>query len=836
MSTPERKRYQSGAEKRRKQFEKTQKLNQEIKKTHSLFQLGFTSKSIENKSVSSPSTSSSYEISINPSPAQNTTLKFNDQEEVQLLIEKTNTLGPEYLNDVGLWKNITHEVRDYWCNKNPVDCQHFDDDFAASSRQYQDHKRYFVKSMIFRKHLSGEQVKREWLMYSPSTGNVYCFPCILFDETHNGGTKLSEGFSDWKNATQRLKMHEDSTTHRTCVETLINRRRMQGQIDNSIRIQFSQEQEYWINILGRIVSVIKFLSSRGLAFRGDNELLGSQHNGNYLGILELIAQFDPFLKSHLEKRGNQGRGKISYLSSTICDEVIAIMGNEVLNRIVHEIQEAKYFSISVDSTPDVSHIDQLTIVMRYVRVSDGEVVERFLTFIAISSHTGAALATTVLNFLNQCGINIKNCRGQSYDNAANMAGCYNGLQAHIMKVNPRAHYIPCAAHSLNLVGVCAAESCIGATSFFGLVNTLYTFFSLSTYRWGVMLKYLKDEVDDCQGSTLVVKRANTTRWCARADATKALSRGYSSFQKTLQDITDDVNQKPETIHEARCLLNKMSKKENVIMASFWAVILDRINIASKSLQMETIELKTAINLLKSLLDFVKSQRESFGEYEKKANGISNTDYADQERRVRKRKIQLNDGSAKYVVLERREKFRCETYLPIIDKLCVELSYRVKAYDQVQAIFGFLVDFPSLSDVEIKEACKIFVEKYPEDIEVDFPEEMVHFKYFALNVDHFDKPVPASQSFKLIFENMVQSSFPNVMTALKMYRCLMITNATGERSFSKLKFLKNCHRSSMSQERLNSLAIMATEYDVLENLDFEEVLKQFTTKKLRKTNI
>ena len=95
--------------------------------------------------------------------------------------------------------------------------------------------------------------------------------------------------------------------------------------------------------------------------------------------------------------------------------------------------------------------------------------------------------------------------------------------------------------------------------------------------------------------------------------------------------------------------------------------------------------------------------------------------------------------------------------------------------------------------------------------------MVHFKYFAAQLEDRGDTIPASQSYELISENMVQSTvtFPNVLTALRIYRCLMITNATGERTFSKLKILKNCHRASMMQERLNSLAIMATEYDVFE---------------------
>ena len=37
---------------------------------------------------------------------------------------------------------------------------------------------------------------------------------------------------------------------------------------------------------------------------------------------------------------------------------------------------------------------------------------------------------------------------------------------------------------------------------------------------------------------------------------------------------------------------------------------------------------------------------------------------------------------------------------------------------------------------------------------------------------------------------------------------------------------------MMQERLNSLAIMATEYDVLENLDFQNILEDLISKKLK----
>lgn len=75
-----------------------------------------------------------------------------------------------------------------------------------------------------------------------------------------------------------------------------------------------------------------------------------------MGVLEVISEFDPFLKAHIEKYGNAGRGTPSYLSSTTCLEFIELMGERVLTEIISQIKMAKYFSISVDYTHRPAHI------------------------------------------------------------------------------------------------------------------------------------------------------------------------------------------------------------------------------------------------------------------------------------------------------------------------------------------------------------------------------------------------------------------------------------------------------------------------------------------------
>ena len=90
-------------------------------------------------------------------------------------------------------------------------------------------------------------------------------------------------------------------------------------IDIELEKQSEKEMDYWIRVLKRIIAVTRFLAERGLAFRGETEIIGCPRNGNYLGCIEILSKFDPFLTEHLHRHGNPGRGNVSYLSSKICD-------------------------------------------------------------------------------------------------------------------------------------------------------------------------------------------------------------------------------------------------------------------------------------------------------------------------------------------------------------------------------------------------------------------------------------------------------------------------------------------------------------------------------------
>ena len=80
------------------------------------------------------------------------------------------------------------------------------------------------------------------------------------------------------------------------------------------------------------------------------------------------------------------------------------------------------------------------------------------------------------------------------------------------------------------------------------------------------------------------------------------------------------------------------------------------------------------------------------------------------------------------------------------------------------------------------------------------------------------------------------TFPNISVALRILLTLPVTVASGERSFSKLKIIKNYLRSVMKQDRLSGLTILSIECDLFEETNFDEIIDEFARIKARKIKL
>ena len=140
-----------------------------------------------------------------------------------------------------------------------------------------------------------------------------------------------------------------------------------------------------------------------------------------------------------------------------------------------------------------------------------------------------------------------------------------------------------------------------------------------------------------------------------------------------------------------------------------------------------------------------------------------------------------------------------------------------------------------SPEDIQNAARKLVEIYNEDLDQCLGSELIQFADFAqMFKDEEGDDIGREQfMYRLIKNKRIKGSFSNVEIALCMYLVMMVTNCSAERSFSEMKIIKNRLRTSMTHERLNNLAVMSVEHDILREVDSDELIEDFASCKARK---
>lgn len=545
----------------------------------------------------------------------------------------------------------------------------------------------------------------------------------------------------------------------------------------------------------------------------------------------MLQEFDPVIQEHVRRIINDEM-HVHYLGHKIQNEIILLLADEIRKEIVKSIKEAKYYSIILDCTPDLSHQEQMTIIVRYVKFSSNSVTieESFLGFLNVNDTTGKGLFETTLEELKSLGLVVDDMRGQGYDNGANMKGKHQGVQKRFLDVNPRAFYTPCGCHSLNLTLCDMAHVCTKGKSFFGVIQRIYTIFANSINRWEILKINVK-------GWSL--KSLSQTRWESRVESVKAIKLQLVDVREALLEV-GETDKDDAIASEANSLAEKeFGEFEFVVSIVIWYQLLKEVNIVSKKLQLKDMHLDVAIKEINRLIQYFKDYRETgYSKAIEEAKEIASElgiDPIFPQKRVIQRKKQFGESSSSQETsFTPEENFRVNYFLYIVDQARSSLETRFEQFKKYEKLFGFL--FPhnlrGIEDKELKLSCHLLENKlrFEERSDIDADELYMELKLFDTSqIDELHNPIDVLKRLKEL------GYFPNATIAYRILLTIPVTVASAERSFSKLKLLKSYLRSTMSQERLSGLAMIAIENEILENINCEELINQFAMKNARRAS-
>ncbi|CAG9770343.1 unnamed protein product [Ceutorhynchus assimilis] len=352
----------------------------------------------------------------------------------------------------------------------------------------------------------------------------------------------------------------------------------------------------------------------------------TENRGNFLGLVHLHGKYDSVLCEHVTMLKMQKKIILSYLSPEIQKEFIHCLGNHVRTKILAEVREAK----------------------------------------------------------NE--LDIQNCRGQAYDNAAVMSGRHSGVQMRIKAVNQNAQFVACTNHSLNLVGVHAASIAVDSVSFFGSMEKVFNYFSSSTHCWKALTGVTG------QGFMRLIE----TQWSSRYEAVSIMKTHYAEILEVLESLAGNTAENAATRSDAGLLLNALQSLSFLAFLGLWSrVLVDNRDV-----------------LVNDGFDYAKNICEDLG--------IEIT-----LRRIRNLKIMAGEKAADagltYENRLRQEMFESR------DRIIQEIKTRFQQLNELDVKYSFLTP-TNLLNPEYK--CKVEEEHCDIDVDGNREGEVAQFRCFG----------------------------------------------------------------------------------------------------------
>ena len=707
-------------------------------------------------------------------------------------------------------------------------------------------------SFVFPTNLSGRTFQYRWLAefpwltYSKVCDGAFCINCVLFGNANESSygvhilTHLFKSpFCGWPKALQKFRNHaQKSHVHKSssikALQFRLNFESKAKPIDVQLNTIANERIEKNRKKLNPIVQAIILCGRQNIALRGHRD--DSKHYeddkanpGNLQEILKFLGRCgeNALFDEHLQSAPKSA----TYRSKTTQNELIKICGDLIVAKICTEIRRAKYFSVLADEATDVSNIEQMPIVVRFVDVG-ANIREELLGFSQCSEGmTGEAISNTILESVKDFGLDMSFCRGQGYDGAANMSGKCAGAAARITRQFPKAPYVHCGSHLLNL---CVASACgiQVVRNMMGHVRVVSDFFNNSPKRFKVLSETIKELFPNARHNRLI--DVCRTRWIARLDGLDVFAEVLAAVVRSLDVMRLNVDRSwnSDSVRDASGLFHATLDFQFIVVLIIVSRSLEVTRPLTKQLQTVSFDVVAANEKISLLYASLCNLREGIGNVHGKwfEEAESLTDSVgvvpSRPRTTQKQTHRANtpaDSVSQY--------YERVVTLPFLDHITSQIHTRFSK-SNVISLDGFYA-FPAkvVSHVDWKAKVVNFLNHYRDDL----PEPRYIETELGMWEEYWQQSVDSCPSTLAdLLPKIDKLTFPNLYTALQILATTPVTTCTCERSVSVLRRLKTYLRNTMTQSRLNGLALLNVHREV--ELDVDEVIDCFARKHRRRMQL
>lgn len=469
-----------------------------------------------------------------------------------------------------------------------------------------------------------------------------------------------------------------------------------------------------------------------------------------------------------------------------------------------------------DECTDLSNKEQVVICIRWISSEQLEPQEDILGLYKVDDICADSIVHVIKDTLLWLNLSMTKCRGQCYDGASNMSGIRGGVAKQLRDVEPRALFMHCHGHALNL----AASDAIKQSKV--MKDALDTTFEVSKLvkflpkRGAVFDKLNQELAPDSPGFRVLCP----TRWTVRADSLKSVINNYAVLQE-LWDISKDQASDPSIKAHIIGVEAQFKTFRYYFGARLGELILRHTDNLRKTLQspkMSASEGASVATMAIATLQTIWSDASFDAFWELVMLHRRDVDVDEPELQRRRRvPSHFREGAAEPEYFPDAKTMCRQEYFEALDLIINAIKDRFsqpgfQIYCNLQDLLLL-----ALSGKDWEPAFASVTSFYKDDIDAD--QLRLHVQTLCASFPKTSVAPTISDVKQYILGLSVHERqlISEVATVMKLILVMASTNAISERSFSAMRRLKTYLRTTMKQERLNHLLLLHVHKDETSSL-------------------